>query len=248
MDLSERGAGATQRHPWETARADFFLGLLRQRSLLSHDLRWLDVGAGDGWLTNELAEASTPGSSFVCWDINYDDQVLSAMGPTSPAVTFASEEPDSDFDALLLLDVIEHVEDDQEFLSGLVSRRLRPGGTTLVSVPAWQALFSQHDVALSHHRRYSPAQMRSLIWQAGLVVEAEGGLFHGLLLPRTVQVALERLGHRSPSTGIGSWDGGPGLTRSVSAALRADTWVSRRLSDSRFVLPGLSYWALCRKP
>ena len=183
----------------------------------------------------------------MCWDIHYDAQVLSALDP-HPRVAFAAEEPDAEFDALLLLDVIEHVEDDREFLSGLVADRLRRGGIALVSVPAWPRLFSAHDVALSHHRRYSPAQARAVIQQSGLDLDVQGGLFHSLILPRALQVVVERLGHRPAPTGIGAWEGGPAVTRSVSALLRADTWVSHRLSDHRLVAPGLSYWALCRKP
>ena len=53
MDLRERAASATNRHPWELVRADFF-----ERLLADHDLldarRWLDVGAGDAWFATEL--------------------------------------------------------------------------------------------------------------------------------------------------------------------------------------------------
>ncbi len=248
MDLSERGDGLLVRHPWETARARFLIGLLERRGLLAGQPRWLDVGAGDGWLTGELADASPAGAEFVCWDINYDPSLLSSLSDSHPEISFASEEPDSVFDRVLLLDVIEHVENDRAFLSHVIDDRLRSGGSALITVPAWQSLYSQHDVALSHHRRYSPKQARSVIWGAGLVVEAEGGLFHGLLLPRLAQVAGERFRRRPPTTGVGAWHGGPRVTRAVDTALRVDAGFSRRLSDRGILLPGLSYWALCTKP
>ncbi len=248
MDLSERGAGGSLRHPWETARARFFIDLLNRRGLLTGESRWLDVGAGDGWLTGELAEASPTGATFVCWDINYDSSLLKTLGDNHPEISHSADEPTGTFDRVLLLDVIEHVEADRTFLTRIVADRLRSGGTALISVPAWQPLFSQHDVALSHFRRYSPRAARSVFWQAGLVIETEGGLFHGLLLPRLAQVAGERLGRRTPSAGIGSWHGGARTTRAVNAVLRGDADVSRRLSDRGFQLPGLSYWALCTKP
>jgi SAM-dependent methyltransferase len=52
-----------------------------------------------------------------------------------------------------LLDVLEHQEDDMEFLSDLV-RKMRPGSTLLLTVPALPRLWSNWDIALGHFRRY----------------------------------------------------------------------------------------------
>lgn len=247
MDLSERGASG-HRHPWETARAAFFIDLLRRRHLLDGPRTWLDVGAGDGWLTGELAQSGDFGSSYTCWDINYSEEDLgdrSARG--DPRISFDSSQPDRVFDVLLLLDVIEHVDDDRSFLSALASDRLSPGGTALISVPAWQSLFSRHDVALKHHRRYSPSQARNVIRSAGLTVVEQGGLFHSLLAPRAAQVAIEHLGRPAPTQGIGAWSGGSRLTATIDTILRVDGRLSRTLSQRGRVLPGLSYWALCTR-
>ncbi len=57
-----------------------------------------------------------------------------------------------------MLDVIEHVEDDVGFVRDVVDGSLAPGGWVLVSVPAYQSLFSSHDRALKHFRRYAPGR------------------------------------------------------------------------------------------
>jgi SAM-dependent methyltransferase len=78
--------------------------------------------------------------------------------------------PAGTFDTVLLLDVIEHLDDDVGFLAN-VARLLAPGGRIVVSVPAFQFLWSQHDETFEHRRRYSAAQLRGVIEAAGLVSE-----------------------------------------------------------------------------
>ncbi|MBM7865829.1 methyltransferase domain-containing protein [Heliobacterium gestii] len=69
---------------------------------------------------------------------------------------------DETFDALLLLDVLEHLDDDGAALAEAF-RVLRPGGLLLLTVPAHPWLFSRHDSALGHRRRYSAADLRRLL-------------------------------------------------------------------------------------
>jgi len=64
------------------------------------------------------------------------------------------------FDAILYLDVLEHIEDDRAELVA-ASRHLVPGGRVVVLAPAHQFLFSPFDAAIGHHRRYSAASLRS---------------------------------------------------------------------------------------
>ena len=130
----------------------------------------------------------------------------------------------------------------------------------MVSVPAWEALYGPHDVALKHFRRYRPAQCRALLRAAGLEVVRDGGLFHSLLVPRALQRVSEVAGSlarraRSGANGdeadrpanLGEWRGGPLLSSVVTAALDADTALSAGLARRGLALPGLSYWALGRR-
>ena len=64
------------------------------------------------------------------------------------------------FDLITCLDVIEHTPDDRATLPEL-RRVTRPGGWLLVTVPAYQALWSQHDEANHHFRRYSRRMLRA---------------------------------------------------------------------------------------
>lgn len=69
---------------------------------------------------------------------------------------------DGSFDAVTMLDVLEHLSDDGQALRE-VNRVLRPGGAYIWSVPAYQSLWSMHDEALHHFRRYEYHDLRALL-------------------------------------------------------------------------------------
>lgn len=69
---------------------------------------------------------------------------------------------DNSFDAITALDVLEHIKDDQEALHEWY-RVLKPGGKLLITVPAYQWLWSTHDESLHHYRRYTVSGLHSLV-------------------------------------------------------------------------------------
>jgi hypothetical protein len=246
MDLSERDTGAVRRHPWELARAEFFLRLLGQTNVVAGAMQVLDVGAGDTWLARQVKNALPPGSNVTCWDTNYTTQDIASLA--DHGLELVTERPPGVFDGVLMLDVLEHVEDDAGFVRSVVDELLVPGGFAFVSVPAWKELFTSHDVGLRHHRRYSPASCRKLLQGAGLEVVREGGLFHTLLPVRAGQALVERARPvKSLDGGIGRWRRGPLLTAMFTRGLVLDGRLSLWLSSRGWALPGLSYWALCRR-
>jgi SAM-dependent methyltransferase len=86
------------------------------------------------------------------------------------------------------LDVIEHTPDDRATLMEL-RRVTRPGGFLLVTVPAYQALWSYHDEANHHYRRYGRRMLRMTALSAGWNVERMTS-FNSLLLPPAAAVRL----------------------------------------------------------
>lgn len=252
MDLTEVPAGPFRRHPWEVARARFFGRVLREMgSGVARSV--LDVGSGDGYSAGELLLELPAASSVVCFDANYSAEDLKRYSQAAPrGLSFVRQQPAAQFDVLLFLDVLEHVEDDHGFLTGLVRNNLAPGGSVLVSVPAWQPLFGPHDVELLHHRRYNPAACRALLAASGLSVRRSGGLFHTLLIARLAAVLAERvarlLGRQpKPLAHLGEWRGGAALSSMVERALTVDNALTHALTRRGWALPGLSYWAMCER-
>lgn len=259
MDLREAPTAPFERHPWEIARARFFGRVVEEHGAPGRRLRILDVGAGDGYLAAELVKRLPSGSSVVCLDAHYTDERIAALAAGAPAaVTFTREASEASFDWLLMLDVIEHVPDDAGFLARFVAEKLSPGGTALISVPAWQALFTRHDVVLGHYRRYRVEELRRTLGRAGLTGITSGSLFFSLLAPRLASKLIELAGGvrsvpdpenvpAQASTAAASFGGGRLLSAAITRVLEADIEVARALSARGVALPGLSAWALGRK-
>lgn len=77
---------------------------------------------------------------------------------------------DASLDAVIAMDVLEHIDDDLR-AANEIARTLRPGGTAFITVPADPTLWSSHDVALSHVRRYTRETLLRVVTEAGLVVD-----------------------------------------------------------------------------
>jgi SAM-dependent methyltransferase len=88
---------------------------------------------------------------------------------------------DASFDVVTCLDVIEHLDDDVGALRELV-RVTRPGGSLVVTVPAYPRLWSSHDEVNHHRRRYTRRSLRGAALAAGWTV-ARLSAFNSLLLP-----------------------------------------------------------------
>jgi SAM-dependent methyltransferase len=202
--------------------------------------RVLDVGSGDGWFASRLGDvADLP---VTCWDTGYAEHAP----PDHPRLRCSAVEPEGRFDLVMAMDVAEHVEDDHAFVRSLVERQLAPDGLLLVSVPAWPALYSEHDRFLKHVRRYTPATARALLEGAGLELVRAGGLFHSLLVPRAAQAVLGRW--RAERTAhLGEWRGSAAATTLVHSVLSIEGRGSLFVSRMGWELPGLSWWALCKR-
>lgn len=147
------------------------------------------------------------------------------------------------FDMILMLDVLEHVADDRRVLRE-ACRAVRPGGRVLLTVPAFQGLWSRHDDLHHHHRRYAKRQLLEAVTAAGLVVERVT-YFNMLLFPLVAGFRLlERWSGWRPD-GRTDYDRTPGPLTGVLE------WIfkqERRLLP-RWRLPvGVSLLVLARQP
>ena len=78
---------------------------------------------------------------------------------------------DNSFDAIVCMDVLEHIQGDDLAVSEL-RRVLRPGGKFLITVPEDMRLWSQHDVSVNHFRRYSRKDICKLLEEADFEIES----------------------------------------------------------------------------
>ena len=157
----------------------------------------LDVGAGSGFFSRHLLTKGGA-QSALCVDLGYErerDETLDgkpvlyrrACGPT-------------ECDLVLMMDVLEHVEDDVALLRQYVSR-VPPGAHFLVTVPAFRFLWSGHDVFLEHKRRYTLPEIERTLREAGLVV-VTGAYFFGFIFPIAAAVRLATRGNTQPRSSL----------------------------------------------
>ncbi|MEW6743841.1 MAG: methyltransferase domain-containing protein [Planctomycetota bacterium] len=248
-----------RRHPWELARLQVVFSLIRKHCqvLVDSQCLCLDLGCGDTFLVDWLAE-KMPRGSFVAVDTAFDRETLEhlrqALGggriELYDSLAEAEKSAQRAADLVLLLDVLEHIEDDVSFLVGLQASSFIADGTLfLITVPAFRMLFSSHDVFLEHKRRYNRSSLRCCVERAGLEVIESGYFFHILWGLRIFQVLLEKITRpRRTGTQVGSWEGKPSVTTLLEYLLLLDFRVSVLLKRLRLNLPGLSVYMLCKKP
>lgn len=251
MDLLEARWSAGIRHPWEQARARALGRALRAQGLAAGPpLAVLDVGCGDAYTARQaLTLADCPVERLVGVDEALTQVEVEALRERHPGLRLELDwaaVAGERFDLLLLLDVVEHVREDRDFLARLVGEHLIEGGAALITVPAWDALFSAHDRFLGHFRRYDAQTLAALARSTGLAVQAQGYFFASLLLPRAASLAWERLRGPKDQRGLGGWRGGRLLTGLLTTALDADNRLLQGLERHGIRVPGLSTWAFCR--
>lgn len=141
--------------------------------------------------------------------------------------------PSGGLDLVVAFDILEHIDEDH-LAAGEIHRTLRPGGTALIAVPCDMKLWSAHDVAVGHVRRYTRETLTAVVEKAGLVVD-DLWSWNVLLRP----VAAWR---RRKSTGS-DLDDMPAI---VNTALTAIITAERYLPVKS--LPGVSLMLTARKP
>lgn len=126
----------------------------------------LDVGCGTGMLLEDLSErGNAVGLDFSTLALNYcKTRGLNKLGRADGC--FLPIKSNS-VDIITALDLIEHVKDDHGLMNEF-QRVLKPGGVAIMSVPAHKSLWSNHDVALHHFRRYEKPEFLTLVKNAGL--------------------------------------------------------------------------------
>lgn len=112
-------------------------------------------------------------------------------------------------------DVMEHIEDDQTFLEN-INRLLTPDGRIMLTVPAFQSLWSENDVQLGHFRRYTLTQLSDLLAKAGFRVTYATYFFSLVWAPMWLaRVLPEKFGIKKDNT--------PGKKRNEHMAGRPTT-------------------------
>lgn len=205
--------------------------------------RVLDLGCGTGGMLPLLARYGT----------------VTAVEPEPYAVSHARDQPGGatvvhgeipdnvpqthDFGLVTAFDVIEHLDDDVGAIRAMKGAA-RPGGVVLVTVPALACLWSEHDVANGHRRRYTSGILVEALTKVGLAVE-HVSYFNLALLPPIAAVRFAGRLRLRPQQGRNDFELGIPPTP-VNRVLAAVLGAERRLVARRGLPVGVSLIAVAR--
>jgi SAM-dependent methyltransferase len=233
-----------EQHWWYRGRRRVIRSELDKLPLPAHS-QVLDAGCGSGRTLQELEDYGEVHGIELSPEAA---EVARRRGCGEVRVGRLEELPweDATFDLVTCLDVIEHTPDDRATLREL-RRVTKPGGWLLVTVPAYQALWSTHDVANHHYRRYGRAMLRSAAQDAGWRVARMTSFNSVLLAPAAaIRIGLRRRLRRAgvnhdPGVRLGpTW-----LNYALERPLQAEAgWLAR----GRTLPAGLSLLAVLANP
>lgn len=238
-------------HWWFAGRTWSLLNMLDRIVPRDGQQRVLDIGCGAGNMFHHLGRYgavtgvdNNPRPLVVARERGYD--VREAGGEALPL-------EDDTFDLVALLDTVEHCKDDQAVLREAY-RVTAPGGTLVVTVPAFMWLWSHNDVLNAHQRRYTTRELREKLQSVGFrVVRATYNNF--VLFPAAAGLILLRRGSKqepelhSPHFDEESYqvemEPAPPL---VNAVLKGVTWTESQILRWVSLPAGTSVIAIARKP
>ena len=207
-----RGSAANHWYYTSKARAvERLLSDVRARTIL-------DIGAGSGFFSRHLIASSLADEAW-CVDINYPQE--SDIVENGRNIHFRQSVSGISADLVLLMDVLEHVDDDAGLLRETISNA-SPDATFLISVPAFQFMWSGHDEFLEHKRRYTLRAIERVIESTGLRLQ-RGCYFYASIFPAAMAVRLPRNligGAHHPTSDLRSYPAF--VNTALNAILRAE--------------------------
>lgn len=225
--LYPRIAAVEDTHWWFASRRAIVTRMLGRLELKPNAVI-LEPGCGTGGNFAMLAQFGT------LYAMDADDSALHFASARGLARLERGHLPDSipfdgtQFDLVVMTDVLEHLEDDAGSLRAL-RKRIKPGGWLLMTVPAMQWLWSEHDLTHHHRRRYRAGDLRALVAGAGFTVEYLS-YYNFVLFPLIAGVRmLQKLRPAAPNDGNGRHD-----LRMPSAPVNA--MLASLFSSERFVI------------
>jgi len=138
---------------WNTGRKKIVCDLIKEQIKDIKNLEILDVGCGTGGTSTAFLKfGNVTGTDFSSLALKFakNKGLTNVVRSSVTSIPFRSEK----FDIITVLDVVEHVQEDKQVLKE-IWRMLKPNGIVVVTVPAFQFLWSEHDIASMHVRRYN---------------------------------------------------------------------------------------------
>jgi hypothetical protein len=181
MDLKEVSAGVDQDNHWYYQSKKIPLMNFIGKIVLTKKVNAVfDIGSGSGFFSNEIAkEFGAQFERVYQCDTGYTDQEVESTR-NQKIVRTKTLPPKITNAVIVMMDVLEHIENDKEFLKDVFARCEGDNNYFFITVPAFKSIWSGHDVYLGHYRRYTTGMLKELL--AGNQVQSIGYIY-GSLFP-----------------------------------------------------------------
>jgi 2-polyprenyl-3-methyl-5-hydroxy-6-metoxy-1,4-benzoquinol methylase len=177
-----------KKHWWFVAKKEIVLDVIRKYAPKKKELKILDVGCGSGLMLNSLEKIGKVFGMDMHDDaLAFSREIFSGQiekGFLPANIPY----PKDTFDLVMLLDVIEHVEEDVDSLKS-IREHMSVGGKAVITVPATMLLWSDHDVVNEHKRRYSYRELKSKLLSVGFHIE-KISYYNTLLFPIVLAIRM----------------------------------------------------------
>jgi trans-aconitate methyltransferase len=174
-EYGERYRQLFESHWWWRARTELIVDLLRRLQPAKGWGNILDIGCGDGLFFDRLSEFGEVEGVEPC------EQLVKPTNPFLPRIHLCPFDqcfrPGKQYSLILMLDVLEHLENPVASLRHVLEL-LTPEGTFVATVPAFMALWTNHDVLNHHFTRYTKSTFRTIAQQAGLQIQQQRYAYH----------------------------------------------------------------------
>lgn len=253
MDLVEK-TNSNARHPWETARLKVIMSLIKKH-YVNHKkpVTILDIGCGDTFIAENIVK-KYPEVNYLAVDTAFTEETIIEYRNSTSGLNIQLYKQLGDIDLpnsidfVFLFDVIEHIENDTDFLISLNNNKLLKNDCTIfITVPAYNKLFTDHDIFLKHFRRYNDKMLKTLCKDTGFTKVSMGSFFAVLLIPRILEIVRNKIKHKNNSKGIGSWESKPVIDNIIDGILYCDYKILNGFNNMGIKIPGLSKYLICKK-
>lgn len=234
MDLIEVSEKNKNRHPWELSRAECIIKEIGKAGIRRSVL---DIGCGDGYFDRRLLSEFPQIESLYGVDIFLERPYEEDRGHW---INSLDSLPDKKFDLILMMDVLEHIQDDKAYMCE-IEKLLDDNGIIVLTVPAFMKLYSLHDKELKHFRRYDRHMLENTLKGSSLKIINKSYFYLSLVFMRLLTI--------NKTENLSMWSSGEKSfkTRFVKAVLNIDYSILRFLSRFNIYIGGLSLLAVIEK-
>jgi hypothetical protein len=269
MDLLENGSIdiRVKRHPWESARYAIIKEKVKKMLVLvpsGVQPVLVDIGCGDAFVVQQLynefssywnhISQEEKASNVVAIDINFTPANIETLKMVNDVVLYLQDISELKINKecayiVLMNDVIEHIKDHNGFIE-ILNRHFAGVGLfqLFITVPAYQYLFSNHDIDLGHYRRYKVSHLKEYARDLNMEISESGYFFLSLFVARSIVKLFEPpIDLKREGIGVSAWAGGVLTTYLFKRLLTIDYLCVSFLRKMGTEVPGLSTYIVMKR-